>query len=367
MTFFHSKSLRLLLLLTPFVVLLFSYQSAFAARECWERNRHYPNEMETYLKYQVWCSEFVSRFDGTKDYLYLHFPPNFDKSKPTPVILWFRALGQSEGVLSDPRMFTKLEGEKFPGVPAIYNAIVISVAQRGTADGDFTCNFLGDFHHEDPGFCPNPSAASRQAAKKDIQELINQLSSRFKISQVFAAGASMGGYTGLRLLQLYPEQFWGAITSAPALCVGSEKGPPTCEGRLAEGTAAIYNAAKTGKFDDKLIYVVVGDKDEEQLLKGDRYLNSIMKGKPLFRYVELPGREHENFFADDFNSEKLGYAAWLVNNPATPKLKEDIGNYIKTHSKAPLAPIPGWTAPQNATQWYLTDRILNFGGTAAPK
>jgi pimeloyl-ACP methyl ester carboxylesterase len=367
MKYLHSKTLRSVLISTFFLVVILLSQSTFAARECWERNRHYPNEMETYLKYQTWCSEFTSRFDGTKDYLYLHFPPNFDRSKPTPVILWFRALGQSEGVLSDPRMFAKLEGERFPGIPALYNAIVISVAQRGTADGDFTCNFLGDFHHEDPGFCPNPSDASRQAAKKDIQELINQLSNRFKISNVFAAGASMGGYTALRLLQLYPEQFSGAITSAPALCVGSEKGPPTCEGRLAEGTAATYNAARAGKFDDKLIYVVVGDKDEEQLLKGDRYFNSIMKGKSWFRYVELAGREHENFFADDFNSEKLGYAAWLVDNPATPKLQEDIQNYMKTHPKASLTPTQGWTPPQNATQWYLTDRILNFVGTVAPK
>lgn len=336
---------------------------SFSARECAERNRHYPNDMAAYNQYQVWCSEFTSRFDGTKDYLYLHFPPNFDAKKPTPVILWFRALGQSEGVLSDPRMFAG-EG-RFKGIPAIYNAIVISVAQRGTADGDFTCNFLGDFYHEDPGFCPNPSAAARQAAKKDIEELVNELSSRFKISHVFAAGASMGGYTALRLLELYPEKFSGAITSATALCVDSEEGPPNCAGRLAQGSRAVYSAARAGKFDDKLIYVIVGDRDDAMLLKGDRYLNSIMKGKPYFHYVELPGREHENFLADDYNSSTIGYTAWMVNNPAVPRLQEDILGYMSSHPKGPLSPSPGWTPPQSAAQWYLTDRILNAGSAGS--
>jgi hypothetical protein len=352
-----------------------------ASEECWNRNPYQQgaNDTETMQNYvhdELWCSQFVSRFDGKSDYFYLHFPPNFDKTKTYPLILWFRAYGQSDGAISDVRMFAQVSGETFPGVPAIYDAIVVGMGQRGDASGDQACDWLGDYAGD--SVCPAtaPTDANRAASKKDVLELINQLSSAFNISHIFAAGASMGGYVSLRLLQLYPTLMSGAITSAPALCVHGDAGPPACTNTKALGTMDIYNAASSGAFDDKLVYTVVGAQDDVPfLLQGDQRLRDILNGRstPLFHYKEVtcppsPTNTcgHMNYYADDYNalSEEVGYTSWLIDNKhAVPTLAEDIKSYISAHPKSALTPPCDWMPPANTNQWYLTDRILNLGLT----
>lgn len=405
-----SKCVQLVLIAVSFIVFLSFSRQVSAAVECADRNLNF--DSADYVTNELWCSQFVSRFDGQTDYFYLHFPPNFDPTKTYPVILWFRAYGQSEGVLSNPWMFSG-NGD-FPGVTSLYNAIVIGVAERGDKEGDQTdsndplapkyhntCSFLGDYTSDD--VCPDPSKiptdANRLAAKKDIQELINQLSYKFNISHVFVGGASMGGYVSFRLLQLYPELLSGVITSAPALCIYASD-PPTCTGTRATGSANIYNAASSGKFDDKFIYAVVGDQDDvDGLLNGDRYLNNIMSSRSsLFHYFEVANWGHENFYADDYNSgldtgesppctpphienvnhvcvddHYKGYAtnnnyilpthAWLVDDTPMTSLEEDINSFMSSHPKDALLPTCDWTAPQSEDQWYLSERIRNYGVT----
>ena len=376
--FFPIKLLFLVLAMFLSITVFIS-RSAFAAVDCSISDTGLYSSEADYIAAKVWCSQFTSRFDGTTDYFFLGFPPSFDKTKPVNLILWFRALGQSDGSLADTRMFNGDAASGFPGVPSLYNAILVSPGQRGTHSGDYTCSFLGDFTPSaaDPEFClrspPNdPSLADsyRLAAKQDILEIINELASQFKIAHVFVAGASMGGYTGLRLIQLYPDIFSGAITAATALCAKSfvvdGGGPPNCTGGwVPSGTKAIYDAATSGVYNDKLIYLLLGANDDSDLLDGDRYFNNIMNGKSLYHYREIAGQGHENFFADDYNVATLGKTAWLIDNPAAaPNLQEDIQNYISTHPRSPLTPSAGWTAPASLAESYLTQHILDASGGA---
>ncbi len=355
--------------LFAFVLSLIFSRSGLAATDCpINPDGFYPTQAD-YLASGLACSQFTSRFDGATDYFWIGYPKGFDATKPVNLILWFRALGQSDGALSDGRMFFGDSASNFPGLTNLYNAIVIGMGQRGTTSGDNTCSFLGDFHNTaaNPGFCPEPlSNAPRDAAKADVRELINQLASRFKINHVFAAGASMGGYAALRLLQLYPDVFSGAITAATALCPQSDSGPPNCTGGWAPaGSKAIYDAASAGAFNDKLVYVAVGANDATDILTGTGYFDGLMTGKTWYHHSLVSGRGHENFLADDYNTSVSGKTAWMIDNPAVPALQENIQSYISSHSKSPLTPSSGWVAPANAKESYLSDRAaLGVAGSS---
>ncbi len=351
-------------LLTALLSLAVLPSSAMAARECWERNGFYMNDRPTYERIQTWCSEFTSRTDGALDYLYVHFPPNYDPTRPTPVLLWFHAAFQSEGPISDPRMFNGTDG--FPGgVPGKYGVILIGVAQRGE------CNFLGDIYNPSLPQCET-SPQARQAAKDDMLELFNELASKFNISHILAGGSSMGGYVSFRLMQLYPDFVDGVVTSAAALCIRStnDAPPPTCMGSEQEaGSQAIYQAAQAGTFADKLVYMVVGTQDDvPNLLVGVRYMRGLLMGNPWLRYHEIQGGPHENYFADDYNVASGVGEKWLVNNRAVPDIEDSLTQFL-AQPRGPLHPRAGYTPPPDGDPaWYLTDRILAYsmgGGAGA--
>jgi hypothetical protein len=336
---------------------------------------YYPT-LQDYLDAQVYASQFTSRFDGFVDHFFLRLPPNYDKTKAVPLILWFHALGQGDGAVSDPRMFNGDLETGSVGVPQLYNAIVIGLPQRNVKIGndEYYSHWLGDYY-SDTYSVPfkDLSPASRLAGKADIKELINQVTSRFNISHVFAAGASMGGYIPLRLVQLFPDQVSGAITSAPALLV---------DGHV-PGISEIYGAVESGVYDNKLVYVAVGLGDAPELLQGDQHFNQLMMksgrissrtaggGKYYYRELqnsEIPQNDplnpdyHVNVYADDFNMATLSKEAWLIDNPAVPNLVEDVKNYLVDHPRTNLNPTTDWVPPKGSEAWYLTQGILDKGG-----
>ena len=331
-------------------------------------NSYYTTEQD-YLDAQVFASEFISRFDGFKDHFFLHFPPAYDKTKSVPLILWFHALAQGDGAISDPRMFNGDPTTNPMGVPELYGAIVIGLPQRNVKIGsdEYYSNWLGDYY-SDSYSVPfmDLSPASREAAKEDMKELINQITSRFNISHVFAAGASMGGYIPLRLIQLFPDQISGAITSAPALLV---------DGHV-PATSEIYAAVENGVYDNKLVYVAVGTSDATELVQGDQQFNALMTARNsartaaggMYYYRELQDNEipfvdkHVNVYADDFNVATLSKEAWLINNPSVPSLEADIENYLVNHPRTNLNPTTDWVPPTGSKQWHLTQPILDLGG-----
>jgi len=277
----------------------------------------------------LYCSQFTSRFDGATDLLYIKLPPNFDPTKAYDVIMWFHAAGQDA-----------MSSEYFHStVSADFKAITIGLNSRGEYGGLYN-----------------------QASLQDMNELLNQLASKFYIRHVFAVGASMGGQASLRLAATYPDKIGIVLAAVPAICIGSDNRAPNCTDAgtaVYQAAQAVYNAARTGVYDDKLVYNVPGGADTTTgILHAARALNTIMTGKTWYRYREVAGGDHENYFADDFSSR----GAYLDNTTMTPNLRADITAWQTAHAAQRLEPTAGWVPPAGTAQRYIPDVIWNRGG-----
>jgi len=276
----------------------------------------------------LYCSQFTSRIDGRTDFFYIKLPPNYDPTKPVDVIMWFHAYGQDA-----------MSSELFHAqVSADFKAITIGLNSRGVGGGLYD-----------------------NASRADMKELIDQLASKFIIRHVTAVGASMGGQASLQLAALYPDKIGIVLAAVPAICIGSQNTAPNCTdagGAVYNAAQVIYNAARNGTYNDKLIYNVPGGADQtEGILAAARALNTIMTGKQWYRYREIAGGDHENYFADDFSSA----GKYLDNTMYTPNLRADITAYINAHASVRLDPSPGWVPPSGPSQRYIVDQIWNRG------
>jgi len=300
----------------------------------------------------VVCTEWTSRFDGSKDHAYVRLPTGFDAGKPYDLILWFHAAYQGESAVADPRLHRQV-GDDF-------QAITVGLSQRGEV------NFLGDRFADGE---PDIPAASRLAAKQDMAELIDQIAARFHVRHVIAAGASMGGYTAFRLGQLYPSRISIMLGAVPALCIGGDVPAPDCtDSRAYAGSRAVYDAALAGGYDDKLLYNVPGAREDTQgILQGARALDVIMRGKPWYRYREVAGQGHVNFFADEYNNSLGLGEKWLIDNRAVPTLRADIRAWMDAHPDAALDPGPGFVLPSTEPDHYLTAALRARGGRMWPE
>ena len=324
----------------PLLAVLLLAPAARAAEDCCGSNTFFLNDCPGANQAELWCSRFRSKFDGASDFFFIKFPPGYDKNRPTPVFIFYRAYGQSGGALSDPRMFES--------VGARYGAIVIGHPQR--------C--------EEPCMGNRNDALSSAGAQNDVNELVNQLTSRFNVSHVFVVGASMGGVVAYRLQAQFPTRFSGALGSVAAICMNSDSGPPDCAGSFyQQATMLTYGAAQSGAWDDKLIYSLIGQLDETTGINpGNRHLWTLMMGKPWFYGAEVTGHEHENFYFDDYNVATTNMTEWLISNPAAPNLEMDIKRYLMMHDRGAMDPEAGWTAPADAMGSYLSDKVLTFSG-----
>jgi len=277
---------------------------------------------------QVYGVELDSLFDGAQDHYFARFPKTYDRARTYPVLLWFHAAGKDDKFVGEPNMLSQISDD--------YGLIVLSLWQRGDS-------WLGDQDDEQP-------------PKQDIEELVNQLAVRYFVSYVMGGGASLGGYVPLRLAQLYPEKMHVVLAAATALGVAGST-----------GTEAIYQAGSDGLLDEQLIYDVVGTDDG--LIGANRELDGRMAGKPYWRFIEVAGAEHINFWSDDWNGEHGGGWKWLAAGDTTPHLWDDIHAWAAAHpaiSQGHLEPTPGWRPPSSADAWYLTDKVLAYAGRPWP-
>ena len=299
----------------------------------------------------VVCNEWVSRFDGVRDHAYVRLPTGFQASKSYDLVFWFHAAYQGESAVADPRFHRQVGDD--------YQAITVGLSQRGEV------NFMGDrFADGEPAI----SAQSRLAAKQDMAELLDQIASRFHVRHVIVAGASMGGYSAYRMGQLYPGRVSIMLGAVPALCIGADIPAPNCtDSRAFAGSVAVYDAARAGVFDDKLLYHVPGAAEDTQgILSGARALDAIMRGKPWYRYREVAGQGHVNFFADEYNNSLGLGEKWLIDNRAVPSLRADIRAWIAAHPDGVLDPGAEFVAPTTEAQQYLVASLRAKGGRSWP-
>jgi pimeloyl-ACP methyl ester carboxylesterase len=191
------------------------------------------------------------------------------------------------------------------------------------------------------------------AALEDVRELVNQLTSRFRISQVILVGSSRGGVLGLRLLARHPSRFAGVVAAVPALCMASPSGPPDCVGSYyEEATREIYAAARAGRFDDRLVVAVVGASDDNRaIVAGNQHLFGLLDGRPHYRR-HLADGGHENYLSGAYNQAAVGRFAWLISNPAAPTLEAELDAFLARRSAA-MTPEPGWTPPPAGGEYLI--------------
>ena len=151
------------------------------------------------------------------------------------------------------------------------------------------------------------------AAAADLHALLRWARFHYRVRRLLLVSGSMGGTSNLIYATRYPEDVAGVVALCPATDLASyeawcrrQEGPPVLreiadairtayEGDPARPTA-MFHAHSTLARADALtmpVYVVHGDADTIIPVSQSRSLAMALHGRSSFRYVELPGGDHE--------------------------------------------------------------------------
>lgn len=284
--------------------------------------------------------KFQSRYDGVEDFFSICFPKNFDPAKSYP--LWFKFCP----------FFGSRSAITAPSLGWFYcdanDVILVGCNERGVGPAWFGDNtklntgYKGEYKDLDP-----------QNLSKDVLEVLNELCYLFNIEYVAASGASMGGYSSLRLMTYLPKDYFGVVVpSCPALF-----GHPYTD----QGSNIIFDFVKKGHFDQKLVMILHGDADPTVPLKNSQKLTDAAPDKEWWKLITVPDGKHSDFFCKFNDPQTHPYPNtehWGVS-PAVPDIWEKIEKWEKAHQQIvgkPLKPLKGW---KPSKQWYLPKEIVD--------
>lgn len=269
----------------------------------------------------------------------LSFPSNFDPTKAYPV--WIKFLpfyGSFTGIYHDTFAANYCD---------THHVIYIGFAARaGAGCGHAGGESLGD--NPEYGLYPGPFI------RQNLKDLMNEICYLFKVRYFAFTGASMGGYSALRIAVDIPSERFGVVVAS---C------PSVFFREWLTGTPLIVNRVQNGWFNSRLVILLQGSVDDTVPVEQTNQLDSYQTSRDWWEYHVIQGAGHEEFFfITDGENENWGVVppkvssnpnyvwdrvtAWEASHPA-------IANSV-------LSPTPGWTAPASTGDWYVPRSLVEY-------
>ena len=289
---------------------------------------------------------FASRFDGAEDYFTIAFPKDFDPNKTYSLWFKFCPFYGSRSALKRPTLAWNYCDAN--------QVILIGCNERGVGE-----SFLGDNRQLlDEAFLKEKKYKDLKPENipKDVLELMNEMCHLFKINYIGATGASMGGYSSLRLMTHLPREYVGVvISSCPAIYFRPY---------VKEGSDRITEAVKKGHFNDAFVKILHGTADDTVSVKVSKDLTAAVPEKSGWELVEIQDGKHTDFFCSfgtAANKKLYPHDEDWGKSDVVPDLWGQIHRWEKAHPKLAerrLAPLAEW---QPGTSWYLPEAIVEAG------
>jgi hypothetical protein len=289
---------------------------------------------------------FKSRFDGTEDYFTIAFPKNFDPAKTYPLWFKFCPFYGSRSALKRPTLAWNYCDA--------HDVILIGCNERGVGESWLGDNQLlrgEELQKKYHGLQP-------ENISRDVLELLNEMCHLFHINYIGATGASMGGYSSLRLMTHLPKEYVGVVV-------------PSCPGLYfrpwaKEGSDRITEAVKKGHFDNAFVKILHGTADDTVPIGISRDLTAAMARKPWWELVEVPNGKHAEFFGIFRSDQPFPHDEEWGKSEVVLNLWDQIRQWEKAHPKMVdrrLTPLAGW---KPRPSWYLPREIVKAAANGHP-